>query len=300
MTDIVKTFKAAGVRFIVVGSPGAVDSVTFKRATPPDVYNNTLAALGDTAKQVATEQGVAFADVHTPMMEAMAKAKAKYGDNFAFAGGDGVHPGAAGHIVMAYAFLKALGCNGDIGTLTFDAKAGTASGSDGQKILSSSPTGFKVESTRYPFCFTGDAGPANTTKAMADLFPFNDDLNRYRLIVKNSPAARMKVTWGTASKEYSAADLEKGINLAAEFLDNPFVQPFTQVDNAVRAQQNFETPAIKSLLHSIPDYLKILPDETDSLNRLKGSVQTQSGKLRGASSAAVVPVVHEIKVEAVG
>src|SRR5437763_13655429 len=72
------------------------------------------------AKEVAEEEGVVFADVHDAMFDAMTKAKAKLGSNYTFAGGDGVHPGPNGHLAMAYAFLKALGCSGDIGTISVD------------------------------------------------------------------------------------------------------------------------------------------------------------------------------------
>ena len=52
------------------------------------------------------------------MEDVMTKAKAKYGKQYALAGeADGVHPDENGHLVMAYAFLKALGCDGDIGTI---------------------------------------------------------------------------------------------------------------------------------------------------------------------------------------
>src|SRR5439155_7702738 len=50
---IVDTFKKSGVRFIVVGSPGAVDTKYFHVNTTPDIYNATLAQLRDVARQVA-------------------------------------------------------------------------------------------------------------------------------------------------------------------------------------------------------------------------------------------------------
>src|SRR5688572_19142843 len=112
MTGIVDTFKKSGVRLIVVGSPGAVDT-KFYRPTPnadeDKVYNKTLADLRDIANEVAAEQKVSFADVHGAMLDVMAKAKAKYGEDYPVGGGDGVHPSANGQLVMAYAFLKALG-----------------------------------------------------------------------------------------------------------------------------------------------------------------------------------------------
>jgi lysophospholipase L1-like esterase len=297
-TEIVKTFKAAGVRFIVVGSPGAVDSTTFKRSISPEVYNQTLASLGAAGKQIAAEQGVAFADVHTPMLEAMQKAKAKYGDKYPVAGSDGVHPHPNGHLVMAFAFLKALGCNGEIGTLTFDAQRGMATGSDGHQIVSSAPSGFKVESSRYPFCFYGEPRSPTGTRSMVDLLPFNQELNRFLLVVKNSQATRLKVTWGTVSKEFPRAKLEQGINLAAEFLDNPFSQPFTQGEDVIKAQQMFETLAIKSLLHNLPDGALALPEDQPTFDRLKASILKRSQAQRAASSAAVTPVTHEFKIEA--
>ena len=110
MTNIVKKFKDNGVRFVVVGSPGAVDSDTFRKdPAAAEVYNKTLGQLRDMCKEIAAEQGVAFADVHAPMMQVMTAAKKKYGPAYHVVGADGVHPAANGHLVMADAFLKALG-----------------------------------------------------------------------------------------------------------------------------------------------------------------------------------------------
>ena len=66
----------------------------------------------------------------------MGKAKAKYGDSYPVAGGDGIHPGANGHLVMAYAFLKGLGVDGNIGTITVDLGTKKATGSDGHTAAS--------------------------------------------------------------------------------------------------------------------------------------------------------------------
>ena len=116
---------------IVVGSPGCVDADTFGGHNPERaaMYNKTLAALRDIARDVALKQGVVFADVFDPMVTAMTKAKAKYGREYILAGGDGVHPDRNGHLVMAYAFLKALGCDGNIGTITVDLQGDKAEAS---------------------------------------------------------------------------------------------------------------------------------------------------------------------------
>lgn len=299
MEGIVKAFKGAGVRFIVVGSPGVVDSTTFRRVGAA-VYNETLGQLRDIAREVATQQGVAFADVHSPMLAAMEKAKAKYGTAYAVAGNDGVHPGANGHLIMAYAFLKALGCSGDIGTITLNVKTGKATATQGHKILKASATSVEIESSRYPFCFSGEPNSPSATTGIIEFFPFNEDLNRLRLVVQDGPSSQVKVTWGSHSKVFSSADLQKGINLAAEFLDNPFSEPngpFAKVEALIKAQQAYETPAIKVLLHSLPQWEKTLPESKTALERLRRDLANKDVSLRKAARAAVIPVRHTIRIE---
>ena len=306
MKSIVETFKASGVHFIAVGSPGVVDTKTFKPAEPgaAAMYNKTLGELREIARTVAAEQKVAFADVNGVMLDVMTKAKAKHGENYDVAGADGVHPNLNGHLVMAYAFLKALGCDGNIGTITVDLAGNKAEATDGHKIVSAAAGAIEVESTKYPFCFFDSADPAQPaagTKQIIEFFPFNDDLNRFKLIVNNAgdPATKMKVTWGAATKEYAAADLGKGINLAAEFMDsNPFSEPFKKVDAAVLAQQSYETPLVKTYLAQLPAIQQMLPEEKETLDKLTKAAMDKAKALNDTSAAAVTPVKHTIKIEA--
>ena len=293
MQGIVDNFKKHGVHFIVVGSPGCVDPDTFMRPDPTDpqadakkkrkvpagwMYNPTLAGLRDIAKEVAEQNGCAFADVYDTMLDAGTRAKAKYGAGYHIGGGDGVHPSANGQLCMAYAFLKGLGVDGNIGTITVDLAAKKAEGSDGHKVLGFEDDSVVVESTRYPFCFYGDPKSVNATSGIIEFLPFNQDLNRYMLVVKGAAGGKVKVTWGKESKEFAAADLEKGINLAATFLDNPFSEPFKKVEDAIRKQQNAETPLVKKTLHDLPKAKELF----DS-----------------AAEAAKAPVKHVIRVEVV-
>jgi lysophospholipase L1-like esterase len=293
---VIDDLKAAGVRQIILGSPGCVDTKSFKRL-PPEVYNQTLDTLRGLALTLAQKNGVVFADVHTPMTDVMAKAQAAYGPDYVFIGGDGIHPGPAGHLVMAYAFLKALGCDGAIGTITVDMGTNQALGTPGQKIISCTNGTVTVESARYPFCFDGDPDkPANTTASVLKFFPFNDDLNRYVLVVKGLKGSKAKVTWGTVSKEFATADLEKGINLAAEFLVNPFAAPFKKVDAAVQAQQAFETTLVQQFLHNVDALKAMAPTETDSIDRIAAAGLKNDADLFNAAQALVVPVQHTIQI----
>jgi lysophospholipase L1-like esterase len=297
MEQIVDIFQQAGTRFIVVGSPGVVDSTFFKKgALTPSAYNQTLAELTAVARQVAEKKGVAFADVHTPMLAVMSKAKAKYGEQYPLAA-DGVHPGPNGHLIMAYAFLKALGCDGDIGTLTMDWVSGQAQTTDGHRILTAAKDRLEVESVKYPFCFYGRPEDPQGTVGILEFLPFNQELNRLLLVVKKLPDGNWKVTWGQAEKNFSSAELAQGINLAAEFLDNPFSEPFAQVEKAVKAQQKYETIAVKNGLFWMPYWYKNLPNDGEAAKQFAGILVSREQELQAAASDAVVPVKHTIRLE---
>ena len=138
LLKIVENFKKGQTRVVILGSPGVVDSFYFKNPKHANIsakdYNQTLGHLGDIAREVAASKGVLFADVHSALMSAMGKAKATLGNDYPVTGEiDGVHAGPPGHLVMAYAYLKAMGCDGDIGTITYDGANGQATATDGQR-----------------------------------------------------------------------------------------------------------------------------------------------------------------------
>ena len=298
MTQIVRRLKDGGVRFVVVGSPGVVDRDTYRKdPAAAEVYNKTLAQLRDVAREVAAEHGAAFADVHAAMMDVMTKAKAKYGPTYHVGGGDGVHPAANGHLVMAYAFLKALGCDGDVGTITVDLSSGKSEATTGHKVLESSKGLVEVQSERYPFCFSGDPASPDATRGVIEFMPFNEELNRFTLVVRNAPSKRLKVTWGDASREFDADALSKGINLAAEFPDNPFAAPFKRVSDAVRAQQNFETQMVKQHFVSLRLFRELVPSDTQAFDRVLDALAKREAELQQAARDSVQPVRHTIVVE---
>jgi hypothetical protein len=287
-----------------VGSPGTVDNAKYtKRKTTGEVYNKTLADLAAAAKEVAKEQGVTYADVNGVMADMMVKSKAKLGDKYTMPGGDSVHPGNNGHLVMAYAFLKAMGCDGNVGTITVDLKGANAEATPGQKVLSSTGAKTEIESTRYPFCFPEPADKNESAASILPVLPFQSELNRYMLIVKNPPAdaKSLKVTWGTVSKTFPVTELAKGINLAEEFRDdNPFVKTYATILAAVLDQQNLENDSMRNVVTSMPSweaFLKDDPSAKTSLENISTGITQRLVAKREASSKAVVPVKHTLLVE---
>jgi hypothetical protein len=294
-TAVVKTFTDAGVR-VVLGSAGSIG----KGKIPPWVKNKaytnedmnlTLCAFRDIDIGIAATQGTRFADVFWPMFTANVIAQKKYGDGYNLNGGDGVHPGWAGHVVMAYAFLRALGLDGDIGTITVDLKAGHAEASAGHKVDGFSDGTVSLTSQRYPYCVDDEAVDHDSTiRSGMSLVPFAAELNRFRLVVKGGSAANFEVTWGQQSKTYSAEQLAAGVNLAEDFLVNPFSPAFKQLVAAVAAKQAYETKQVKGIFHGAvgkADFAKAV-----------SSSEAERAPLAAAISAALVPVKHQIRIVA--
>ncbi|SDU17621.1 Lysophospholipase L1 [Verrucomicrobium sp. GAS474] len=305
LTDTVADLKKNGVRSIVLGTPGVVDSTTFKRSVSAADYNENLRQLSDAALDVSQKEGVNFADVHGPMMEAMGKAKAALGDAYVFAGGDGVHPGPNGHLLMAGAILKGLGCDGAIGTITVDLASGKGEGTPGQKIVSVKDGTVEVESTRLPFFFEGDPKAVESTPAAIVAFTtFNEDLNRYLLVVKGFKGDKAKVTWSSpdgsvsVSQVFPAADLEKGVNLAAAFIgQTPLSAAFQKVHNAVKIQQSNEVPLVKGFFHGLTSFKKVAPRHDSTFDDLKAAALEQDETLFKDAVGCIAPVRHLIKIE---
>lgn len=306
-TAIVQAFKANGVR-VIQGSPGCVSK-------KPEPLNLNLCELRNIGIEIAESEQVGFADVFWPMLTAGFIAQQKYATNYPIAGGDGVHPGGAGHLVMAYAFLKSFGLDGEIGTFSVDLNSSKAQVTKGHELLSASNGDFQIRSSRYPFCAKGDVSSPDSIRSGMSLVPFNKELNRLVLVAKNGKAKSYKVTWGKESKTYPAEQLASGVNLAEDFVENPFSEQFKKVDSAVAAKQNYETKQIKQIFHDLVNgkyktVEEIKDEETKRLFALRNeqgkfdrdAVAAETEKTRAPLAAAIktlfVPVTHTIKIEA--
>jgi hypothetical protein len=206
---------------------------------------------------------------------------------------------------MAYAFLKALGFDGRLGTFTVDLKRHKMKASKGHDLLSGKDGEYVIKSERYPFCVclpSADAKasyPAcekddvtrdNSIRSATTLIPFDEELNRFILIGKNGAAKNYKVTWGTETKTFSAQQLEHGINLAREFPTTPFGEAFAKVDAAVAAKQDYETKQIKQSFRS--------SEAKADMEAVAAKTEAERAPLAAAIKAAFAPVTHTIRISA--
>ncbi|MBX7206737.1 MAG: SGNH/GDSL hydrolase family protein [Verrucomicrobiaceae bacterium] len=293
MRVVLTGLKKVGVTNIVAGSPGAVDTKYFvKPGATADQYNDNLAHLRDIDKKLAAEFHTAFADVHDEMIRAMAAAKAKLGADYDVCGRDGVHPGPNGHLLMAAAFLKGLGLDGNIGTITVDMK-GASTGSDGHAVTGSNGVA-EITSSKWPFFLEPEM------RKITAFCKFDEELNRYTLRVKNLDGAKAMVTWGMEAKEFTKEQLSAGINLAAEFDKSPLDAPFIALVVAVNNKQAYETPMIKGMVTNFRNFAadaKADPEFAAAMNTLKQKMMAKQEKLDAEAHAKLVPVKHVIKVE---
>lgn len=286
-TAIVDAFLAKGAR-VILGSPGCVGLRKDWDAASVESKNLNLCQLRNIDIEIAGKAGVGFADVFWPMLNAGYQAQQKYGADYAIAGKDGVHPGWAGAVVMAYAFLKAFGLDGEIARIEVDLTSGRATASKGHSVIGAGNGEIRLKSSRYPFCATGDLSKDNSIRSAMTLVPFNHDLNRFMLVAKNASAGRYKVTWGDTSKSYSAVQLAAGVNLADDFVENPFSKPFAQVDGAVAAKQEYETRQIKVQFHG--------PEANVDMAAVEKFTERFRKPLVAAVHAAFVPVTHTLQI----
>jgi lysophospholipase L1-like esterase len=294
-TAVVRSLKAEGAR-VVLGAPGCVGKVpgwTRSDAYSLDELNVNLCAFRDIDIEIAAAEDTRFADVFWTMFKAGHAARQRFGTAAApymVSGHDGVHPGWAGHLVMAYTFLRSLGLDGDIGTFTVDLAANQAEASAGHNIESFQNGELTVTSARYPYCATGETNSDNSIRSGMEIVPFNQELNRLMLVAKNGPAPKYQVTWGTASRVYTSAQLAAGVNLAADFAVNPFSDAFNRVDTAVKAKQEFETKQIKGNFHGA--------EGKQDMEAAVKRTEAERAPLAAAVANAVVPVTHTIKIRA--
>ena len=293
-TAIVKAFKEIGCQ-VVLGSSGIIDSVPHwvksSQGTQQDL-NLALSRFRNIDIEIAKSENVSFADVYRPMLLADFSAKKQYGLDFKLSGKDGVHPDWAGHIIMAYAFLKGMGLDGDLGSITFDEATEKATAAKGHEVLSATHGEILVRSSRLPFSpGPGPNDKDNSPHAGLALVPFDDELNRLTLRIVSPKAPAYNVTWGAQTKSFTAGQLSLGVNIAKEFDNNPLVPAFMKVQEAVTKKQNYETRQIKELAHGLEGVTDI--EATFALT------EKVRHTLEMDAQSALQPVEHTITVRAI-
>jgi lysophospholipase L1-like esterase len=203
-------------------------------------YNETLEKFSQGIEQIAAKNQGMFVDQFHPYLAILARARATDPKNINVTGGDAVHPGPAGQVVMAAAILKRLDFQRLVSRVVIDIdKRETVETENCQvKVLGIRKGDDALGFTRLDFAlpfFPADA------KSMLKWSPILDDMNRYLLQIRGLKAGKYAVEAdGKKIAEYSAQELNKGVNLAGPALDaGPIADQVNKVWTAVKDKNRY-------------------------------------------------------------
>ena len=212
--EIVDVLKKSGARVALLTSQPIEDKASADHAQ--NVKNQSLRKFSDALKEVADKEGALFVDQFDPYMKLMLAARAGKPDAH-IGGGDAVHPGPAGHTLMAWAILKQLNAPAlvscacvDVSRWFFQSKVTCEMNCDVSNVqVKGGAVSFDRLDKALPM-------PVDVRAAAAlNLAPVTDELNRYLLKVQGLKPGRYDLAIdGLKAATYSQDELEKGVNLA--------------------------------------------------------------------------------------
>lgn len=209
---IVTRLKAAGVRVVLL-TPGCVDPDQIFRWRLFDgrEYNLTLARYAAGVRELAVREGVPVCDLHALMLDIQTRAK-KDDPKFTMIP-DKIHPDAGGSAVIAYGLLKLLGGEAP-SSLALDAATG-AFRADRCTVTNLAIADGEVSFVRRDAALPTYLDPA--AQPILKYLPFEEEVNRYTLIVTNLPAGtwQLKVE-GLLVGAYTSEALAAGVNLGMQ------------------------------------------------------------------------------------
>lgn len=228
---IVQQLQAAGARPIVL-SASAVE----KNETGDDAqgYNETLAQFAAGDASLAAQAGAPFSDQLHPFMDAVNRLRAT--DPKGRLSGDAVHPGNAGHLMMADFILSGLNAPALVSSATIDARRGVAGRTEGAKITNvvRTPDG-GVSFRRLDDALVFPIEPS--ARPVLQIVPVAQDINCYVVLVTGLAPGEYSVSVnGTPVTRCSASQLGEGVNLG--YYDGPLMAAGQEILRHVYAKNN--------------------------------------------------------------
>lgn len=222
--DSIKT--NAPVARVTIIQPSPYDDVT----RPPlfeGGYNTTLLRYSEYLKGLAAGRHLDLADMNTPVVEMLKRAWDTDKDQAAKILPDRVHPGPAGHLIMAEALLKSWRAPDLVSDVSIDAAASTSAAKNAAIAdLKIQPA---ISWTETESALPMPIDPRDKLLALAlKSSDFVEALDRENLRVRGLAAGNYELKIdGDVIGSYNNEDLGRGINLAT--LDTPMLRQSLQV-----------------------------------------------------------------------
>jgi len=209
MTVLLAELKGAEAKVVLL-TPGPVDPDKGEDWLDWNTYNDALRRYAEGVKELATRKGAALADSRALLLDVQTRAK-KDDPKFTMIP-DAIHPSAPGQALMAYALLKALGCDRQPSGLAIDVRA--------RKLTPDrcEVEGLQVSEDQVRFDHRDDALPTYFDPEVAAILkyaPMLTELNRYPLRVFGLAPGKWRLTVaGAEVGNFAAEELEQGVDLA--------------------------------------------------------------------------------------
>jgi endoglucanase len=251
MVQLIAALRNSGARLILI-TPSIYDDTLPPASAKSAVYVGANAGLGKCAEMVrqwSAQYKTGLVDFHGVMCS-INERQQRTNPKFSVVGPERVHPGAVGHFVMAYVFLKAQGMPRDVARIAVDAAAKAAPSAncriDALKVTAAGLE-FECLEKALPLAVPDDA------QAALKLVPFTQDLNQETLTVSGLDAGRYELKIDDRPVgDYSAAELAAGVNLAENVKTPQYQQAAAATKlNAVRCQAGLKLRSVAAVNYGL-------------------------------------------------
>ena len=221
-------------RIVMLGTSPYDETVQLKEGNLFKTKNETIKRIVEYQKESAAKNGWEFSDLNAPMVALNQQFQQK-DPAFTLCGSDRIHPDNDGHMVMAYLFLKAQGFVGkDVANMEINAnkkeavKAENCTVSNIKKIGNELRFDYLAEALPYPLdTIARGWGQKKSQAEVTKVVPFMEDMNREMLKVSGLKGNYKLLIDDEEIGTWSAGELAKGINLAAESKTPQYQQALT-------------------------------------------------------------------------
>jgi len=278
-TGLVRLLKSHGARVALV-TPQPIEE---RRSDPDkDVRNLSLRKMSDGLRKVATDESVLFADQFDPYMAVMLKAR-QADPAVVIGGGDSVHPGPVGQMIMAWAILKYLGAPAAVSSAELDGGTGKVVAAAGCQITDAKGAAGVITFTRRDQSLPMPVNPQG--EAVTKLIPLLADLSRYELKVTGLTAPKYQLLVdGKPAATLTGEELSQGCNLT--LTAGPITEQARQLWSLVVEKNNVFFRRWREVqLYGLPDWAKTPSFETareKELARLDGQIEQLEAKINTA------------------
>lgn len=214
LTALVDKIAASGKPSVLITSTPYDQYNKLKCENLPGCNEPGLRQCAEIVKRLASEKRLDCIDLHSPMTELLIKSPGTL-----ICGTDRIHPGSAGHMLMAALILKACGETPEVAACSIDVKE--------KDCVCRNAAVDDLQITPEKVSFTYSPGalpfPRSVARGIANIYPFTANLNVEELRIAGLARGEYELkAGGKVIGSFTADQLRQGINLA--LLDTPSQQ----------------------------------------------------------------------------